>query len=103
MEDISEQDQVYELDSLKQLKGNLDGGRYCMISGMLIRDEHPGKLDLKKNYLKKCLGADPKRREVLIRATAQSWFTGTYWPSTAFFKDYGSGDFLLVNEKKPLR
>lgn len=56
-----------------------------MISGMLIRDEHLGKLDLKKNYLKKCLGADPKRREVLIRARAQSWFTGTYWPSTAFF------------------
>lgn len=60
---------MYDLDRLTKLKGDLDG-RYCMISGMLIREEHLDKLDLKKDYLKKCLGTDPKSREVLIRARA---------------------------------
>ena len=93
---------MYNLDRLKQLKGDLDG-RYCMVSGMLIREEHLDKLDIKKDYLKKCLGNDPKSREVLIRARGKAWFNSRYWPSTDWFEDYGAGDCLLVDEKKPLR
>ena len=55
-----------------------------MISGMLIRDEHLDKLDLKKNYLKKCLGVDQERREAIIRARAHAWFEDRYWPANDY-------------------
>ena len=73
-----------------------------MISGMLIRDAHLDKLDLKKNYLKKCLGADLERREAIIRARANAWFDDRYWPANDYLQDYGAHDCLLVDEKKPL-
>ena len=55
-----------------------------MISGMLIRDEHLDKLDLKKNYLKKCLGVDQEKREAIIRARANAWFDDRYWPANDY-------------------
>ena len=66
------------------LKDNLNG-QYCLVSGILIRDENLSKVDIQKNYLKKRLGVDPKSREVVISAKAYSWFYGQYWPSNEFF------------------
>ena len=74
-----------------------------MVSGMLIREEHLDKLDKKKSFLKKCLGLNPKDREYIIKASANSWFGNVYWPSNDFLMGYGAHDCILVDEQKPLR
>ena len=70
--DLLEQDEVYDLDRLKMLKDNLEG-KYCLVSGILIRDENLSKEDIQKNYLLKRLKLDPKSRQVVVNAEANSW------------------------------